>query len=437
MKKLLLALCMIMTISLCACAGDEIAPASTMGNSTATILPTQTPTPTPEPAPVYPIQADPEALSWIAGKMGADQVILTPEQIEQENQRMLEAGSTLTDILQDKPATLSRGELNSLLYTCYFPDWARTDSLGQPISQATVDGVHANRGLANVQEVNPVRMGIVTQRGDLKTLPTSEGAFKSAQDLYDRLQGTEVFVGMPVWVYHTSADGQYYFIQTYFYQGWVSVKCIALTEDETIWRTFGNPTDFVTVLRPLLTVGEAKCDMGVRLPYISRGAGNFTVQLPVRQEDGTLSAQEARISYEDGYLGWVPYTYEKFITQAFLYKGTMYGYGGLNDGVDCSGFVAAVFRTFGFYLPRNTGGQQTVVGSAVSVSGQGHQAIRDRLAATTNPTAIYLPGHTLIYLGESNEGSVFIHAPAVGEVVQVTTKTNLANALYINEVGPQ
>ena len=40
-------------------------------------------------------------------------------------------------------------------------------------------------------------------------------AFLSPRDLYDRLQGTEVFVGMPVWVYHTSADGQFYFIQTY------------------------------------------------------------------------------------------------------------------------------------------------------------------------------------------------------------------------------
>lgn len=268
-------------------------------------------------------------------------------------------------------------------------------------------------------------------------LPTSEGAFKSAQDFYDRLQGTEVFVGMPVWVYHTSADGQFYFVQTYFYQGWVDVKCIALTEDASAWKAFGKPADFVTVLRPLLTVDGAKCDMGVRLPYVSRGEGGFTVRLPIRQSDGTLSSQEARISYQDGYFGWVPYTYEKFIAQAFLYKGTMYGYGGLNDGVDCSGFVAAVFRTFGFYLPRNTGAQQTVVGSAVAVSGQGHQAIHDCLAATKYPTAIYLPGHTLLYLGESEGDSVFIHAPAVGEAVQVTTKPNLANALYINEVGPR
>ena len=433
MKKAFIALCIIMTISLCACAGDEIAPAPTVEDGTATILPTATP----EPEPVYPIQPDPEALSWINRKMNADQLIMTPVQIEQENQRMLAAGSTLTDILQDKPASLSRGELNSLLYACYFPDWARTDSQGQPISQATVDSVHANRGLANVQDVYPVRMGIVTNRGSLKTLPTMEGAFKSAQDLYDRLQGTEVFVGMPVWVYHTSTDGQFYFIQTYFYQGWVDVKCIALTEDPDAWQAFGSPADFVTVLRPLLTIENAKCDMGVWLPYITQGVGGFTVRLPIRQADGTLSSREVRISYEDGYLGWVPYTYEKFITQAFLYKGTMYGYGGLNDGVDCSGFVAAVFRTFGFYLPRNTSAQQTVVGSAIAVSGQGHEAIHTRLASTTDPTAIYLPGHTLLYLGESEDGSVFIHSPAVGEVVQVTTKPNLANALYINEVRPQ
>lgn len=437
MKKLLIALCIIMTISFCGCAGDEIAPTPTQsqGAVTPTILPTATPTPLPDVT--YPIQADGEALSWIAGKMDANQVILTPAQIEQENQRMLQQSSTLTDILQDKPASLDRAALNTLLYACYFPDWARTDSQGQPISPQQVDRVMKNRGTSSVKDVNPVGMGIVTQRGYLRSLPTLEGAFQSARDLYDRLQGTEVFVGMPVWVYHISADGQFYFVQTYFYQGWVDAKCIALTEDPDVWQSFGSPANFVTVLRPLLTVGEAKCDMGVRLPYVSRDQEGYEVRLPIRQADGTLSSETQSISYADGFLGAVPYTYQNFIAQAFLYQGTMYGYGGLNDGVDCSGFVAAVFRTFGFYLPRNTSGQQTVVGSAVAVSGQGHQSIHNRLVATKYPTAIYLPSHTMIYLGESDGGSVFIHAPAVGQAVQVTTKSNLANALYINEVGPR
>ena len=435
MKKLLIALCITMTIGLCGCAGDEIVPTPTQAEVPSTILPTATPTPLPELT--YPIQPDAEALSWIAGKMDAEQVILTTAQIEQENQRMLQQSSALTDIIKEKPASLSRAALNNLLYSCYFPDWARTDSQGQPISPQQVDRVMKNRGTASVQDVNPVKMGIVTNRGSLKTLPTSMGAFQSSQDLYDRLQGTEVFVGMPVWVYHTSADGQFYFIQTYFYQGWVDVKCIALTEDADLWQSFGDPSEFVTILRPLRTIGEAKCDMGVRLPYVSRDESGFDVGLPVRETDGTLRVQNAKVSYQDGYLGALPYTYQNFVTQAFLYKGTMYGYGGLNDGVDCSGFVAAVFRTFGLYLPRNTGGQQGIVGKAVSVSGQGHQAIHNRLVATKYPTAVYLSGHVILYLGESESGSVFIHAPAVGEVVQVTTKPNLAGALYVNEVGPQ
>ena len=437
MKKILIALCMIMTISLCGCAGDEVAPIPTQsqGAVTPTILPTATPTPLPDVT--YPIQADGEALSWIAGKMDANQVILTPAQIEQENQRMLQQSSTLTDIIKEKPASLSRAALNNLLYSCYFPDWARTDSQGQPISPQQVDRVMKNRGTSSVKDVNPVGMGIVTQRGYLRSLPTLEGAFQSAWDVYDRLQETEVFVGMPVWVYHTSADEQFYFVQTYFYRGWVDVKCIALTEDPDVWQSFGSPANFVTVLRPLLTVGAAKCDMGVRLPYVSRDQEGYEVRLPIRQSDGTLSFTEARISYQDGYLGSVPYTYQNFITQAFLYKGTMYGYGGLNDGVDCSGFVAAVLRTFGFYLPRKTGTQQTVLGSSVAVSGQGHTAIRARLAQTRYPMAVYMSNHGLIYLGESDAGSVFIHAPTVGQAVQVTTKTDLSGLLYVCEVGPQ
>ena len=113
----------------------------------------------------------------------------------------------------------------------------------------------------------------------------------------------------------------------------------------------------------------------------------------------------------------------------------MYSWGGLDHGVDCSGFISNVMRTFGFMLPRDTKDQQNVVGTAQDVKGKGHAEIAAVLAQTDAPTAVYTPGHVMFYLGyDAVTGQYsFIHAPQIGESVSVTTKTDLSAVTYICE----
>src|SRR5699024_1832041 len=54
------------------------------------------------------------------------------------------------------------------------------------------------------------------------------------------------------------------------------------------------------------------------------------------------------------HLGYLPYTKENIILQAFKFKDESYGWGGLNNTRDCSAFIMDIYRSFGLRLPRNT-----------------------------------------------------------------------------------
>ena len=115
---------------------------------------------------------------------------------------------------------------------------------------------------------------------------------------------------------------------------------------------------------------------------------------------------------------------ENYYAEAFKYLGTEYGWGGTDLGIDCSGLVCTVFRSFGIYLPRNTSDQLNLI---FAKSGLKNEA--DTRLAIQNciyPTAIYKPGHVMLYLGSKNGLTYVIHAPRAGEMVLVAGLSSLA-----------
>ncbi len=88
------------------------------------------------------------------------------------------------------------------------------------------------------------------------------------------------------------------------------------------------------------------------------------------------------------------------ITQFEEWEGTPYYYGGLSkDGVDCSGFVYAVYlEQFGSIIPRTTGGQ----------SGMGKEIPRSQLRP--GDLVFFKTGHKVRHVGIYYEQNQFIHA---------------------------
>lgn len=175
---------------------------------------------------------------------------------------------------------------------------------------------------------------------------------------------------------HTSRDGAFCFIQSYYYVGWADADDIADAEGSSDWDAYArllNMTEnasqdlrFAVITDPLLEVKGTKLDMGTALLLSetqSAESGTYRILLPGKDADGRLIHTETELSAASASLGYLDYTFRNFYIQAFKYVGTPYGWGGMKDGVDCSSYVLSVFKTFGFVFPRNTGQQNGSVGN--------------------------------------------------------------------------
>ena len=384
------------------------------------------------PAPVPVISES--ARVWLDLRSDADGVVMTFEEIAEENDRVLAECDVMTDVLT-VPDALSSDEIRAHIGRGHIPNLPKYDTDGSKITKEHLSGVVESMGEGSIPESVTLRRGIVTIRANLRSVPDDKPYRMSPDDPYDTIQQTELHVATPVWVIWESTDGEYFLVVSSNYSGWVKAECIALTESLEAWERFAAPESFVTVIESSVKLDATELDMGVVLPLISEDREYFTLSLPVRGEDGSLSETELKLPRSSAVKGYLDFTYENFISQAFKYEGIMYSWGGLDSGVDCSGFISNVLRTFGFRLPRDTKDQQTVVGESIEVRGKTHGEIAELLESTSGPTAVYYPGHVLFYLGRgADDGKYyFIHAPRIGEAVSVTAKTSLAGMTYICE----
>ena len=388
-----------------------------------------------EPEPDEPdVEPNVEVVKWTSRHPSPTTVIMTADEIEAENRRMAEDSESLIDIFSFGD-TVSAAELRSLIGRHSVPPEERYDSDGAPISKEHKEKVKERMNIGDAESFK-TEHGIMTSRGNLRAVPDKMPYHKSPDNRYDSIQNTELAVGTPVLVLYTTYDSEYYFIVSGCYSGWMKTSDVALSDDIDLWMSFAAPERFVCMTDALYRDGEQSFDMGCILPLVSKGQGGYNVLSPVRNEAGKLDTRELTVPKVSAVEGYLPYTYENYLNQAFKYEGTEYGWGGLNDGVDCSGFVLNVFKCFGFRFPRDTKDQDKVVGCALDVAGQSHNYIAASLDGNV-PTVVYYPGHTLLYIGfdESDGKYYFIHAPKIGERVSVTSKSDLSGMTYIGQVG--
>lgn len=371
-----------------------------------------------------------EVISWCCRNPDADRVIMTPEEIAKENERILNASESMTDIFAF-PDTVSAEVLKSMISRHALPGDNRYDSDGSEIQNDHIDIVR-QRMTVNEDGTLRVKLGIMTSRGNVRMVPDNKPYRKSPDNPYDSVQSTELSLGTPVLVLYTTYDFEYYFVLSCNYSGWVHTGEVAIAESRDEWLVFAQPNNLVCITDPLYRDGDLRLDMGATLPFTFANGVEYTIILPARNPDGTLSSTEYALPHASACIGYLPYTYKNYLAQAYKYEGTPYGWGGLDDGIDCSGLVLNVFRTFGFSFPRDTSQQDKIIGDSLYVAQNAEALSADRLD-TFVPTVVYYPGHTLLYIGrDDTDGKYyFIHAPQIGECVTVTSKTSLAGLTYV------
>lgn len=262
-----------------------------------------------------------------------------------------------------------------------------------------------------------VRHGVVVRRTNIRGMPTGEGVFYYPNDTsFDVFQEAVLRPCEPVAILHQSANGYFYYIQSYNYRGWVSRFDVAVT-DKSTWLKYADPKDFLVVVAPNYNVKfgvqTVYCDMGTKLPIAAVENNSSIVFMPSRTMDGRLSETKVRIENNSAVNhGYLPYTVNNILRQAFKYYSTPYGWGDLQKGVDCSGFIVSVYRTMGIMLPRNGDQMELTPGSVSSFSGLDSEQ-RQNLVNTLKPgTVLFFDGHVMLYVGTSNRVPYIIHSLA-------------------------
>lgn len=302
------------------------------------------------------------------------------------------------------------------------------------ITNNQIKEILENRNIDNINE-NKLVKGIIVNRTNLKSFPTDINFFSNKKlNNFDAIQETELQVNTPVLILHESKDKNWKLVMSPIYIGWVKNNDIGITtEDE--YNYFINNKDFIVITEPFIEINDTLLDMGVKLPLITSKKNKYKVSIPVKNEDGVVERKEIEIEKNKAHIGYLPYTKRNIYIQSFKYENTPYSWGGMDYGIDCSSFIANIYKTFGFIFPRNVSEQAKSIGETISIENKNELEKLNILTSDTDyPFLLYKSSHVMIYLGVKNNMHYIIHASGNINELKVI-ESELENSNHIKNIN--
>ena len=354
---------------------------------------------------------------WINRIPDAGKTLLDQEQITDLNRRILEAEGTNINDLENLPERFNGIALRDSQAAFASPKGLYLN--GQPVPESYYEAIRSNIRGASVSSDMPLSYGFAVNRTLMKAWPYSEFLSDGADDPeWDNAVNSAVRVNDPLVIYYHTADGRFAFVKNDNCSGWVPAGDIAICRDKAEWLAAGKMDQFIVVTgeKVYLEAGTAypesseKClTMGTVLELVNGSDerlnnrvpwNSYVVKLPHRNDDGSFSQRLALIpANRDVHVGWLSLSRANIITQAFKCLGNRYGWGGMLNSQDCSGFVMDIYRCFGLSIPRNTTWQSKMPVNVTDISGMSDAEKSTRLDALAPGSIIQFPGHEMIYLG--------------------------------------
>ena len=366
---------------------------------------------------------------WADRQPGADELILTQEQIKAFNADSAERSGTMVMDLRTAKDTYDGAQYNENLEKSatadaeYYFGWTYTDKGEQAdwdYYQAMIDNCQD----PDESKEKPVRYGIAVKRTLLQVFPSWHPILDDPDDVDFNYQAlSAIRVNEPMLIYNTSADGRYYQARIASCSGWVPVKDVALCEDKEQWlAAWDLPSEKLLVVygnkeytdasnstpqtaRRMLSQGtalELVTDLepdqiiGNRSPY-----HNYVVYLPVRRSDGTYEKQMALIPETAKVsVGYLPLTMRNIAMVALESLGDAYGWGGMLDVEDCSGMIRTVYACFGLDIGRNGDWQYNMNIEKIDMTNMSLEEKKLILDRMPLGAALCFNGHEMMYLGK-------------------------------------
>lgn len=379
---------------------------------------------------------------WIRKNTAPDELILTYSEIERLNKRIMDADGTEMNDLSALSETYNGKSMAAAMAAFESPKNHYLN--GEPVEESYYQAIRDNIANADVSEAMDLKYGICVNRTVMKAYPYSDYLSDSQTDPeWDDFVNTAVSVNEPLAVYFTTADGKFALVKSRICSGWVPTEDIAVCADKDEWTNAVNFDNKLVVTgekvyledsadkefaQKMLTMGtvleldtEYADRIASRLPW-----NNYVVKLPARAEDGSFYQKHAMIpSNRDVNVGYLPYTTENVLKQAFKSLGNRYGWGGMLNSQDCSSYVLEMYKCFGINTPRNTSWQAKMPVEVTSLEGMTDEEKKAVLDTLPSGAILQFPGHEMLYLGEHdglyytiNDVSSLVHPDGTGGTIR-------------------
>lgn len=293
--------------------------------------------------------------------------------------------------------------------------WFEADKLyakRMPLNEQAIRKAEENCNTAALPSRIEVRHALACARGNLRYLPESNGWYDDEHDThYDLLQGAAINPAEPVAVLAESGDKKFYFAVMRNCTGWISKDEIVFT-DRKQWLKYAAPKNFlvVTAAKKKIDLGDNRqltLQMGARLPLADskqNADGSRLVLMPVKA-NVKLQERTIRLPLDDTvHEGWLPYSENTVLRQAFRFLGELYGWSGLEGGVDCSLFTADVYRSMGIDLPADAVEQRLILPKSVNLDNMDTKSKMNAVLGLRPGDFLFTEGHVVLYLGTDESG---------------------------------
>jgi len=401
-------------------------------NATPTLSPTELPTATP-------VVTDPYDGRFWTGRFAEDKaVLMTKEEIQEQNGKNYRASGTKL-VKLGEVTKYSVAEVIAMIEDYSLPSRKYYDN--REISSSDKEALLQARNLSALrarasQDIEP-EYGILVENTNLRSFPSDKRLTSQVQGRFDYLQETRLLITEPVLVLHRSPDGAWCFVQAENYCGWIKDTAIAYCTKEELCAVAAAMADVEGEQIAIVTkngkfrIGEQEVyfRMGTRLLRSDANQcdeESVTFRLPYREENSSLAWETVSVKRIDAdgelcfTIGYLPYTRANVIRLAVRLLDAPYAWGDApsfgadaaevgDNGMDCSSTVSAIFRCFGFVLPRNTGTQRKMECEKQELSALGTKERQEVLDSLQGGELLYTSGHVMLYLGQADGVDYVLH----------------------------
>ena len=282
-----------------------------------------------------------------------------------------------------------------------------------PHNQSWIDAIIANADSDTFPSMN--RKAITLRNSDIRLLPTKEPIYNNF-DLpgqgypFDMIQNSGIHVNTPILVTHRSKNGEWYFVETPFCEGWMHSDNIAFVDDSFVknWET-GNYKAIINDKVPFydeFNNFKFSANIGAIFPsasdeevyFATEGANKTAVIMKQKMLSTDVTQRPLKLTNEN-----VALIINRLI-------GKPYGWGGFLENRDCSSTLKDLFAVFGIWLPRNSAEQAKNM-IFISLKDLSPEEKEKMIVSNGVPfaTLVWMNGHIMLYIGNVEGKPIIFH----------------------------